>query len=251
MIADYLDIETARIDALISKKRRLIELTQERWRAEVTYTVFGNASLQWAALRHIADLLPGFAFPSSDYVDHGIRLLRGVNVAPGRLRWDSDVVYLAAENRPYSSEYELAVGDVVLGMDRPIVGSGLRIAIVSASDLPCQLVQRVARIRGTNFADTRYIRFVIDSDAFIAYFSPIVTGVSVPHISADQILSFRVPLPSYGVQLTLATQLTQKRMKLTATCDRVNAQIDLLTEQRQALITAVVTGETSVQTVAS
>ena len=245
-LADHLDAETLHIDALISKKRRLIEVLQERWRAEVTDTVFGNVPLPWVAIRRIVSLLPGFAFPSSDYVDDGIRLLRGVNIAPGRLRWDSDVVYLAAENRPYPSEYELAEGDVVLGMDRPVVGSGLRIALVSASDLPCQLVQRVARIRGTKYADTRYIRFVIDSDAFIAYFSPIVTGVSVPHISADQILSFRVPLPSYDVQLTLAAQMTQRLTSLTSICDRLSAQIDLLTERRQALITAAVAGEISV-----
>ena len=245
-IAHYLDAESARIDALISKKHRLIELLQERWRAEVTDTVFGNVSLPWVAIRRIVDLLPGFAFPSSDYVDDGIRLLRGVNIAPGRLRWDSDVVYLAAESRPYSSEYELAAGDLVLGMDRPVVGSGLRIALVSTSDLPCHLVQRVARIRGTKFADTRYIRLVIDSDAFIAYFSPIVTGVSVPHISANQILSFRVPLPSYDVQLTLVAQLMQRLTSLTSICDRLSAQIDLLTERRQALITAAVAGEISV-----
>ena len=250
-LANYLDAETARIDALISKKRRLIELLQERWRAEVTDTVFSDNSLPWVAIRHIVDLLPGYAFPSSDYVDDGVRLLRGANIAPGRLRWDSDVVYLATTNRPFSSEYELAEGDIVLGMDRPVVGSGLRIALVSPSDLPCQLVQRVARIRGTKFADTRYIRLVIDSDAFIAYFSPIVTGVSVPHISADQILSFRVPLPSYDVQLTQVTQLTQRRMRLTTTCDRLSAQIDLLTERRQALITAGVTGEGPMPAVAT
>lgn len=245
-IANYLDTETSHIDDLISKKRRLIKLLQERWRAEVTNTIFGNISLPWVAIRHIVNLLPGFAFPSSDYTDEGIRLLRGVNIAPGHLRWDSDVVYLAAENRPHTSEYELTEGDVVLGMDRPVVGSGLRIALVAMSDLPCQLVQRVARIRGTKYADTQYIRFAMDSDAFIAYFSPIVTGVSVPHISADQILSFRVPLPSYDVQRTMATQLTQKRMMLTATCDRLSEQIDLLAERRQALITAVVTGEMQV-----
>ena len=30
-IADYLDTETGRIDALITKKRRMIELLEERW----------------------------------------------------------------------------------------------------------------------------------------------------------------------------------------------------------------------------
>ena len=211
-IADYLDAETARIDTLISKKRRLIELLQERWRSEVMNTIFQQShSVRRAAIRHVVDLLPGYAFTSSEFAEEGIRLLRGLNIAPGRLRWDSDVVYVAAEDRPQYSEYELAEGDIVLGMDRPVIASGMRVASVSPSDLPCLLVQRVARIRTTKHADIRYIRFILESDAFVAYFSPISTGVSVPHISADQVLSFRAPLPSRGVQSALATQLAKNR----------------------------------------
>ena len=246
-IADYLDIETGRIDALISKKRRMIELLTQRWRADVMSTVYGDDSVRWGAIRHVVDLLPGYAFPSSSFVDEGVRLLRGANISPGRLRWDTNVVYLSPEDRPQLSEYELAEGDLVLGMDRPVIGSGMRVAIVTASDLPCLLVQRVARIRVTRRADAQYIRFLIESDAFVAYFSPITTGVSVPHISADQILSFRAPLPSYDVQRALATRLHRERTRLTAMSNRLTAQIALLAERRQALITAAVTGELAVQ----
>ena len=246
-IADYLDTETARIDTLISKKRRLIELLAERWRSEVMNTIFQQShSVRRAAIRHVVDLLPGYAFTSSEFAEEGIRLLRGLNIAPGRLRWDSDVVYVAAEDRPQYSEYELAEGDIVLGMDRPVIASGMRVASVSPSDLPCLLVQRVARIRTTKRADIRYIRFILESDAFVAYFSPISTGVSVPHISADQVLSFRAPLPSRGVQSALATQLAKKQAHFAALRDRLIAQINLLSERRQALITAAVTGEVMV-----
>ena len=41
-IADYLDTETARIDALITKKRRLITLLEEAWSAEVVERTLGN-----------------------------------------------------------------------------------------------------------------------------------------------------------------------------------------------------------------
>ena len=85
-IADYLDIETGRIDALISKKRRMIGLLKQRWRAEVMSTVYGDDSVRWGAIRYVVDLLPGYAFPSSSFVDEGVRLLRGANIAPGRLR---------------------------------------------------------------------------------------------------------------------------------------------------------------------
>ena len=243
-IADYLDAETVRIDALISKKRRLIELLQEGWRSEVMGTIFLQSdSVRRAAIRHVVDLLPGYAFTSAEFAEEGIRLLRGLNVAPGRLRWDSDVAYVATDDRPRYSQYELAEGDVVLGMDRPVIATGMRVASVSPSDLPCLLVQRVARIRATKHADIRYIRFILESDAFVAYFSPISTGVSVPHISGDQVLSFRAPLPSRDVQSALATQLAKKQANLAALRDRLITQINLLAERRQAMISAMVVGE--------
>ncbi len=44
-IADYLDTETARIDALITKKRRLIDLLAERRQALITAAVTGKLEI--------------------------------------------------------------------------------------------------------------------------------------------------------------------------------------------------------------
>lgn len=250
-IADYLDIETARIDALISKKQRMVRLLGERWRAEVMNTIYADDSVRQGTLRHFVDLLPGHAFPSSRFENEGVRLLRGANIEPGRLRWDTDVVYLAAEDRRRQSSYELAEGDLVLGMDRPFIGSGIRVAFVTASDLPCLLVQRVARIRGTKQANLRYIRFLIECDAFVAHLSPVTTGVSVPHISAEQILSFRGPFPSRDVQHAIANRLERTRASLSLLRDRLTKQIGLLIERRRALITAAVTGQLAIPGVAA
>ena len=99
-IADYLDTETGRIDTLITKKRRMIELLNERWRADVMNTLFGDGSSKRGTIRHVVDLLPGYSFPSSSFADAGVRLLRRINITPGRLRWNTDVVHLVPEDRP-------------------------------------------------------------------------------------------------------------------------------------------------------
>ena len=249
-IADYLDTETGRIDALITKKRRMIELLKERWRATIMRTLFADADIRWGTLRHIIDLLPGYAFPSSSFVDEGIRLLRGINVAPGRIRWNAGVVHLEAGTRRQFSDYELAGGDLVLGMDGTVVGAGVRIAVVGPDDLPCLLVQRVARLRPTENSISQYVRFLIESDAFAAYINPITTGITVPHISADQILSFRIPLPPKDTQRTLATGLLRERGAFSVSRDLLRKQIGLMEERRRALITSVVTGELTVPGVA-
>ena len=245
-IAHLLDSETFRLDALIARKRRLIELLRERWQAELTASLYDFNPAQSSSLRHVIDILPGYAFPSSEFTDQGVRLLRGANIAPGELRWDREVVYLDPDRQTYPQEFELAEGDVVLGMDRPMIESGLRIATVAASDLPCLLVQRVARIRSTEYSDLKYIRLLLDSDAFVAHLSPAVTGVSVPHISADQILAFRAPIPKLETQRTIANKLNKKLGKNSTLRDRLKAQIALLVERRQALVTAVMTGDSPI-----
>lgn len=75
-----------------------------------------------------------------------------------------------------------------------------------------------------------------------------LTGVSVPHLSGDQISSFRFLLPPPPVQERLATGLDQEEHLVTAFRDRVRRQCEVLAERRRALITAAVTGRLDVTT---
>ena len=244
--ADFLDAETARIDALIEKKRRMIGLLAERLRAATIEQIFsGEVKSRWGKLARLVDLLPGYAFPSEAFLTEpqgGVRLLRGINVAPSGLRWD-ETVYLADTDAPAYARFALRAGDLVIGMDRPLIGSGMRVSVVAHNDLPSLLVQRVARLRAKPDADRHYVRFALQSEAFVAHFSPIVTGVSVPHISPEQILSFRLPIPVLEVQQEVGRRLRELEAESAEISKRLERQIGLLLEHRQALITAAVTGE--------
>lgn len=247
-IADFLDAETARIDGLIRSKRRMVNLLDRRFQTLTTELLFARPTSSSVRIGRVVDLLPGFAFASQDFVgcDHGaVRLLRGINVTPGAVRW-SDVACVDPGAAASYREYELRPGDLVLGMDRPFVSSGLRIATVTETDTPCLLVQRVARIRPLPTMNADFVRLALASDAFVAYFEPILTGVSVPHISPDQIKSFRIPLPPRWEQDKIAAALTHTERQQGALCKRLGRQIELLKERRQALITAAVTGELDV-----
>lgn len=246
-LADYLDAETARIDALIEKKRRMIELLEERLRAMVMDQLFG-ADARWLRIGRTVDLLPGFAFSSelfSSDAAGGVRLLRGINVAPSQTRWDESV-YIDASLAQDVQRFALAVGDLVIGMDRPVVGGGMRVAEISEADVPSLLVQRVARLRVNELAERDWIRLALMSPAFVAYFSPIVTGVSVPHISPEQIASFKLPLPEREKQRSILRRLLRVERVKNELSNAAGAQIALLREHRQALITAAVTGQLDV-----
>lgn len=146
------------------------------------------------------DTLVGFAFKSADFSnDSGdIRLLRGVNIGQGSLDWER-CAYWPPDAVP-NPKYWLQEGDVVLAMDRPWIGAGLKRARVRSSDLPALLVQRVTRLRGTDAVRTSFVHHLIASETFSRYLQGIVTGATVPHISESQIRAFRFSLPSVQEQ---------------------------------------------------
>ncbi len=162
---------------------------------------------RWATVRlgDVVDLLTGFPFKSEGYVDddNAPRLLRGDNIAQGVLRWEGAKRWPSHSLRQVAANYLLREGDVILAMDRPWIEAGLKYASVRPSDLPSLLVQRVACLRGTARLDTRFLKYVVGSQAFTRHVLSVLTGTAVPHISAGQVKSFEFLLPPIPEQRTI------------------------------------------------
>ena len=156
-------------------------------------------------LGEVVDLLTGFPFKSDKYVSdpEAPRLLRGANIAQGNLRWDGTKRWPqeAIENL---TPYWLRKGDVVIAMDRPWIEAGLKFSSVRETDLPALLVQRVARLRGRDRLDTRFLSYVIGCHDFTEHVLSVQTGTAVPHISAQQIKEFEFLLPHLPEQRAIA-----------------------------------------------
>ncbi len=148
----------------------------------------------------VADLLVGFAFKSANFTNdvNDVRLLRGVNIGQGVIDWNR-VAFWPNQDLE-ASRYHLAEDDVVLAMDRPWIEAGLKRARIRRDDLPALLVQRVARLRGTDKIRTSFIHHLLATEEFSRYLQAIVTGATVPHISQSQIESFGFLLPELGDQ---------------------------------------------------
>ena len=145
-------------------------------------------------------------------------------------------------------EFQLSVGDIILGMDRPIVGSGVRVAMVSEPDVPSLLLQRVARIRPIEEKLTREFAVrLLSGISFSDYLAPIFTGVSVPHLSPEQIRGFRVALPSLAEQEAIGNYLDSIADRTARAVSRTRAQISGMHEYRTRLIADVVTGKLDVR----
>lgn len=266
-IANFLDRETAKIDALINEQKKLIELLKEKRQAVISHAVtkgidpnvpmkdsgvewLGEVPAHWEhtdAGRYVS-ILSGYAFPSSEFSenDTGVRLLRGVNVGVGSMRWD-ETAYWEREESDGLDNFALKEGDLVIGMDRPWIGGGLRLATVEQADLPCLLLQRVAAIFTHERLLKDYLILLLMSDDFMHYCAPEMTGVSVPHISPSQIGGFPIPLPPLAEQGSIVEFVRMQNGLMSSLISEAEAGILLFQERRSALISAAVTGKIDVR----
>jgi type I restriction enzyme, S subunit len=128
-------------------------------------------------------------------------------------------------------------------MDRPWISTGVRVAEITANDVPSLLLQRVGRLRSRRGLDQSYLRLLLMSRQFQAYFEPILTGISVPHISPQQVLAFQAPIPPLEQQQAIVQQYRAMSETLDTSVRRVEAEISLVREYRTRLIADVVTGK--------
>ncbi|MFB7558215.1 restriction endonuclease subunit S [Streptomyces brevispora] len=261
-IADFLDAETARIDQLITARASQNELLDLLLGQLIDGAVIGAPetleklgvpadSSTWGIGKtsRLCEVIPGYAFPSEGFShDSGMRLLRGVNVSVDKTSW-GECVWWDETSTPTPRRFHLRTGDLVIGMDRPWISSGTRITFINEEDLPALLLQRVACLRPKSPGiDMDFVYWNLRSSHFRRAVEGELTGVSVPHLSGDQIGSFSFPLPDTACQKRISDRLTVHSARIRELRSRMTRQTKSLAERRQALITAAVTGQFDVST---
>lgn len=262
-IVSFLDEKTADIDAAIAKKRRLIDLLNEQKAILINRAVtkglnpdapmkdsgvdwIGEIPAHWDVKRvkHFTEILPGYAFPSAKFSEDEtpIKLMRGININPGKTAWN-EVVYWPEKDYAEHLRYALKTGDLVMGMDRPWVSAGVRVARITDADLPSLVVQRVARIRTASGYSSEFLELLITSKKFLEYFEPILSGVSVPHISDGQIGNFTAAVPELNEQIEIAEYCRGIASDIGALTSKEEVSILTLNEFKQTLIANAVTGK--------
>lgn len=150
----------------------------------------------------------GFAFKSEQFSDdsNDVFLVKGSNLGHREIKWD-DGPWWNADDFEKFSRYQLGTDDVLLAMDRPIVGGQLKFSWINKNDPKSLLVQRVARLRAKDPDDQKFLRYIIASPAFLQYIDTITTGVNVPHISGPDIRKYKFHRPKKETRLKIAAVL--------------------------------------------
>lgn len=228
-IAATLDRETARIDALIQKKTRFIELLKEKVIATaMTEQMYGDG--EHIRLRHLVQIIsrPVQLISEDEYIALGLyNRGRGLFHKPptlGKDIGDSDFFYVEE-------------GDLILSGQFAWEGA---VTMASSTESGCVVSHRYPIVRGGAVA-TEYLFALLMTnfgDFLLNESSRGSAGRNRP-LNINLLLNEKIRMPSVKTQEEI-----KGLIKLKATLEeKVKHSIDLLKERRAAFITAAVTGQ--------
>ena len=258
-IVTFLDQETARIDALVAKKERLIELLQEKRTALITRAVtkgldpnapvkdsgvewLGEIPAHWETtkLRRLLTLVAHHVdvHPEQIYQEIGIR-------SWGRGIFHKDPV--TGANLGDKRVFKLRPGELVLNIVFAWEGA---VAIVSESEKDMIASHRFPTFQHTrNLVDLDYLLMFLQSEhgrGLMGLNSPGAAGRNRT-IRMDSFLEEEVPLPLLEEQREIVATFRSNERRLQSLSGKVREAMERLKELRTALISAAVTGRIDVR----
>jgi type I restriction enzyme, S subunit len=172
----------------------------------------------------VARIQSGYAFKSEWFSAGGIRLLRNANVSQRKVIWE-DVARLPESRRAEFPSYELREGDIVLSLDRPVVAGGLKIARLTAQDIPCLLLQRVGRFVLSDRIVPDYLYLFLQTQPVIEAITAHDQSLGVPHVSPKQVERLSIALPPIAEQKRLAAHVERQLMEVESVVHAVECKL--------------------------
>ena len=258
-IAAFLDRETARIDTLIEKKRRQIELLQEKRSALISHAVtkgldpnarmkdsgiewLGDVPEHWAIhrLKYTASINDEALTETTDpdyefvYVDIG-----SVDAAKGIVATET----YRFEDAPSRARRIVRDGDTIVSTVRTYLRA---IAPIRDPDDNMIVSTGFAVVRPRKL-DSGYLSYALRSPFFVETVVSRSTGVSYPAINAPEVGNIGVTIPTLDEQRSIAAFLDRETARIDMLIEKVEKSIETLREYRTALISAAVTGKIDVR----
>jgi type I restriction enzyme S subunit len=243
-IADYLDIETARIDLLLEKKQRMCDLMHLRRRALVELYL-GEASFpKWKLGRLLSSNDGGVWGEDPTGVDDTV-VLRStdINITGD---WNIDDPALRSLTQSEKRAKTLQQGDLVVVKSSGSEAHLGKTAIVTSAvaDLGACYANFVQRLRPRDTKDAKFLWYFLNSDLASKELDRLGnTTTGLRNLNGESLGSIRCPWPDNEIRNTVCEELDRRVVTSNSLLSALEGQISLLRERRQALITAAVTGE--------
>ena len=265
-IVDFLDHETAKIDRLIARQERLIELLKEKRQAVISHAVtkgldpdvpkkdsgvewLGEVPVHWAVSRvgFVSRLIQTGPFGSQlhaeDYVEGGVPVINPANIQAGEIVPD-DRVSVDAETAERLQRHQLEENEIIFARRGElgrcalvtsdtkgwICGTGSLKISLDAGKVEPAFVTRFLRITGVK-----------------EELSLSSKGSTMENLNAEILRKVSLVYPDIKEQQSILQYLSETEEKLERLYQRAGDAVTLLKEHRTALISAAVTGKIDVR----
>ena len=266
-IARFLDRETAKIDALIAKKERLIELLQEKRTALITQAVtkgldpnvpmkdsgvewLNEIPAHWETVRMkflLAAPLKYGANEAAELDDPELpRYVRITDIDENDGLREATFKSLTFE---VAKEYLLCEEDLLFARSGATAGKSF---LYRRSWGACAYAGYLIRARlDTKKAFPEFIRYFTASTSYWQWIASTLIQATIQNVSAERYANLSLPLPTVAEQRAISAFLARETAKIDSLMAKVKEAIDSLREFRTALISAAVTGKIDVRVMQS
>lgn len=247
-ISVFLDHETVKIDNLIEKQQKLIELLKEKRQAVISHAVtkglnpdvpIKDSGVEWLGpiSQHciITKLKYLTVLKTEKTVSNNIRYVGMENISSGTGKFLSK-----DEMTPEGTSVSFECNDVLFGKLRPYLAKSW-LATFSGICSSEFLVLQPKKIHA------RYLNYYLLTNEFIKQVDSSTYGSKMPRANWDFISQLPVPTWTYEESKAIAVYLDNLTAKLDCLLEKQNQQVSLLQERRTALISAAVTGKIDVR----
>lgn len=247
-IADYLDRETAEIDAFLEDLKQLKAYTAERARALLEHELWATAK-EFAPLRRFLLRVDQGISPEADSSPAGpgeLGVLKAGCTNHGR--FDLWANKRLDNSDQFTASMFVAEGDLIVTRASGSLMHVGSAALVPHLDRQLAMSDKHYRLVTDDHLDSEYLALVMQTARWRTQLEPLVSGAQglARNISVSNLKTLEVPVVSRMQQEEVKEKLREQVQKVAMASDDVDALISLGEERRAALISAAVTGQIDV-----
>lgn len=243
-IADFLDEETTRIDQIVVHREQQRQLLQSRQEASIRH-LFQEANTFRTKLKFLLTSRPRYGVLVPKFEEGGVKFVRVNDLLdlPGRAQ---NLTTIAPEVSAQHPTTLVRAGDVLVS----VVGTLGRAAVAPHSIAGANVNRAVAVLRPKANVNRQLLAAWINAADFQEQ-ALLATGNDSAQrtLGMEDMANFSLQWPSDEASQTELAHMVLRSTELTQRLEStLRRQITTLTERRQALITAAVTGQFDVST---
>ena len=246
-IVSFLDTETTRIDNLITKQEKLIELLEEQRKSIISHAVTKglnpNAPMKDSGVEWLGEV------PES-WVEQKIKFIS--KLINEKTSEKSNVIalenieswtgkYIETESSFESDAVKFKKNDVLFGKLRPYL------AKVYLVENQGEAVGDIYVLRPNKLIHPQFLKFFMLSEKFIDYVNSSTNGTKMPRANWDFIGCISIFLPHIKVQHEIVEYLESAVLKIELIINKQISLIEKLKEYRSSIISHAVTGKIDVR----